>query len=156
MDPASRSEWRNNLEQDYEFRLAIECNAARLAAKHRTKSELKDLKKLLELMSRNYEIWSNGGGEAQTAADRFGSADSEFHVQIARASHVPKFVAAVEDIRAHLFEPVGTVYDELRADANSIHEQIYEAIEAQDESAAFEAMRIHISDTYSAIDEYLK
>ena len=137
--------------QAFEFRHAIEPNAARIAAEKRTKQELSELKRLLDVMKLCSEREGPDASRPKEAANEFSDADSQFHILIARMSRVPLFLDAVENIRGQLFAPVGTIFTDLRDDANFMHEALYEAIARKDSGGAYRAMSAHIIITYEAM-----
>lgn len=138
----------------FDYRLAVECMSARLAAKRRTAEDLDNLRRALEHMG---ELAANSGGEhgAHVTA-RFNAADTEFHLGIATATGNAYLIDGAEQVRRAMFLPVGAVFNELRQDANDIHAAIFEAIEAGHEAEAERYMRQHIEATHSAMAGLLR
>ena len=136
------------LRQSYEFRLAIETNAAFYAAQRRTDDDIVKMKRLLGEMVANIGSPDDSGGASGEHVNKFSRADSSFHIVISQASGVPQFAMAVEQIRSALFVPIGGIYQELREGANSHHKHIVDAIADKDPEGARDAMQAHVTDTY--------
>lgn len=138
----------------FDYRLAVEGTAANLAATRRSVADLAGLRGVLETMA---GLAANPTGKhgAHTTA-LFNSVDTEFHLGIATASGNPYLIEGAEKVRRAMFLPVGAVFGELRTDANDIHAAIFEAIEAGDGEAAERNMRAHIEATRSAMAGLLK
>ena len=128
------------IEAIYDYRLAIECAAARLAAARRRKSDLAALGRQVELMG---ELAAGDTRELANVS-RFMAADSEFHLNIARAARNAYMLSAIEEARAAMFRPIGAVFRRLEDNANAYHEALFAAIEAGDADAAEAAMRAHL------------
>ena len=119
-----------------DFRIALETDAAWLAARRRNASDLAQLRTAIE--------------ELQRAAGRaaFRSTDSQFHDGLARASGNRRLASAIRGIRGELFSPhdllpfVDPVEESVRD-----HGQVYEAVRGRDAAAAAAAMREHIERT---------
>ena len=62
-------------------------------------------------------------------------------------------VAAVDDVRARLFTPIGGIFLAVHPSANQFHRELFEAIEARDAAAAESTMRRHIALTRDAMLE---
>jgi DNA-binding FadR family transcriptional regulator len=137
------------LENVFDYRLAVEPAAAGLAAVRRTKRDLDRLRDAFETLS-GLAAGAHNASEASPPS-RFFAADAEFHRQIALATSNPLFVTAVEDARAAMFLPVGGVFPALHPRANDYHAEILAAIEAQDGRRAEAAMTAHIETTLAAL-----
>jgi DNA-binding GntR family transcriptional regulator len=74
----------------------------------------------------------------------------EFHHRIAAATGNPTLVAAVDDVRARRFTPIGGIFLALHPSANELHLELLEAIDA---AAAESTMRRHIALTRAAMIE---
>ena len=85
-------ESRAQIREVFEFRLAVEGMAARLAAERRDDADLLHLAE-----SQTALLASSGIGD-------FRRADSEFHLAVADASRNPMLRASIEDARAATFE----------------------------------------------------
>lgn len=138
------------LENVFDYRLAIEPAAARLAAERRTKA---DMSGLLQTLASLRTLASAPSDEGLSPVSRFFATDAEFHDRIAQTARNPLLVQAVSDARAAMFLPVGSVFTALHPDANRGHEEIFAAIENGDPDAARRAMTEHIELTRQALRE---
>ncbi len=133
------------IEAIYDYRLAIECAAAKLASARRTKSDLAALARHLKRMG---ELAAPPAAadesQALAAVSQFMAVDSEFHLGIARAARNDYLLAAIEEARAAMFLPIGAVFRRLEDNANAYHEAIFAALEAGDAAAAEKAMAAHL------------
>ncbi len=126
---------RSNLpeiEQVIDFRLAVECRAARLAAVRRTAADLSVLDAAYQTMA--------AGRETR----RFRAADSAFHQGIAQAAKNQWMERAIEDARAALWMAVDKVADNVFRTAQLHHGQILAAIRDGDPDAAERYVTAHI------------
>jgi DNA-binding GntR family transcriptional regulator len=119
-------------EELFDFRIAVEGAAVRLAAVRRTETDLKQLQKALDAMA---EGW-------QTA--RFRAADSAFHLGIADAARNRFMRQAIEDARARMWIPIDPQIDVVFRTANRHHEEILQAIRDRDPDAAERAAVAHL------------
>jgi GntR family transcriptional repressor for pyruvate dehydrogenase complex len=116
-----------------DFRVALEAEAARLAAARRTDEDLAAMQAAI--------------GDLAAASGRaaFRLADSRFHAALARAAGNTRLVGAIEAARADLFAThdllpyVNPIQESVRD-----HRAIHAAIEAGDPDAAAAATREHI------------
>ena len=129
-----------------DFRLIVEPAAARLAAERRTRRDVARLRGLVEAMD---ELVARPDG----APSRFFALDSELHHSIAGATRSPLLVAAVDDVRARLFTPIGGIFLALHPSANELHRELVQAIDDEDAAAAESTMREHIALTRDAMYE---
>jgi DNA-binding FadR family transcriptional regulator len=132
----------NEIRIVYDYRHAVECTAARLAAERRRAADIAELK--AQLVAMDAMTASAAARERPENIARFQAADSAFHLTIARAARNPLLFKAVEDARAGMFMPVGAVFRELEDNANDFHALILSSIEARDGEAAAAAMGAHI------------
>ena len=123
------------IEQAIDFRLAIECSAARLAAMRRTDDDLDSLRAAFAIMAE--------GRETQ----RFRAADSAFHQGIARAAQNDWMERSIADARAFLWMTVDKVAENVFRTAQLHHGQILAAIESGDPDAAERHVAAHIEVT---------
>jgi GntR family transcriptional regulator, transcriptional repressor for pyruvate dehydrogenase complex len=130
-----------------DFRLIVETAAARLAAERRTAEDVDRLRGLVTAMD---ELVADPEGAAPS---RFFALDSEYHRSIAEAARNEMLVAAVDDVRARLFTPIGGIFLGLHPSANQLHRELLEAIEAGDAAGAESHMRDHIALTRDAMYE---
>ena len=133
------------IEAIYDYRLAIECAAAKLASARRSKSDLTalagQLKRMGELAAPGPEA---DHSQTTAAVSQFMAVDSEFHLGIARAARNDYLLAAIEEARAAMFLPIGAVFRRLEDNANAYHEAIFAALVASDAAAAQTAMAAHL------------
>jgi DNA-binding FadR family transcriptional regulator len=123
-----------------EFRIALEGEAASLAAERRTEADLARLEQALADL--DHVI---ARGEVGSDADR------SFHVAVAQASQNRLFAHAMEVYAEHTLKGMELARSlSLRRSARRLqlvqqeHIVIYEAIRAEDAAAARDAMRTHI------------
>lgn len=119
-----------------EFRSVIEPGAAALAAQYRTDTDL--------------EVMTAAEGQllAATSRDESRSADTAFHLAIARASGNPLLERAIEDARAQMFSVTDLLsFEFIKTTSHDAHTRVLAAIQAQDARAASEAMIAHIATT---------
>jgi DNA-binding FadR family transcriptional regulator len=121
----------NSLAHIFELRIAVEVQAATLAARRRTAGDLKEMARCLKEMK-----------PSRNSFDRALSSDISFHLAIARATQNPLIVNFMEFLQPHLYESIR------RSRANSAklpeteqlsyedHRAIYEAIKASDPQQA--------------------
>jgi DNA-binding FadR family transcriptional regulator len=136
------------LENVFDYRLAIEPAAARLAAQRRTRGDISALRETLVSLR---ALASTPDEEGLSPVSRFFATDAEFHHRIAQAARNPLLVQAVGDARAAMFLPVGGVFTALHPDANRGHEEIYAAIESGAADVAQRTMTEHIELTRDAL-----
>ena len=123
----------DELEDIFEFRTNVETRIAWLAAKRRTKEELRRIEAADALY-------------LETRASLF-HWDVEFHDAVARAAHSRRLEKAMIAVRGELFLPVDQALHEHRAaDVHTFHKAILATVRVQDSPAAAEAMRAHIED----------
>jgi DNA-binding FadR family transcriptional regulator len=120
------------IEQAIDFRLAVECSAARLAAVRRTDDDLASLRAAFATMA----------GSRETR--RFRAADSAFHQGIARAARNDWMERSIADARAFLWMTVDKVAENVFRTAQLHHGQILNAIEIGDPEAAERHVAAHI------------
>lgn len=144
---------REMLDMIYEYRIANECMAARLAATRRTKEQLRRMAASMKAMGQLCETPEMREKMANIA--RFRALDSEFHLVVAEASGNRLIRQAVEDARTAMFLPIGKVFKKLEDSANEHHEAIYAAIADGDPERAAEAMRRHIVTTRESLENLM-
>jgi GntR family transcriptional regulator, rspAB operon transcriptional repressor len=126
------------LNEIYEYRLAVECAAAELAARKTLDPDL--VKRLTQLANTNYTVYDRASYEC------FMVADTEFHVGIARLGRNHVIVRAVNDMRCQMERIMYAAidigyYGELPVQE---HLGILEAIQDRNPSLARELMYKHI------------
>lgn len=139
------------LDNLFEFRIANESAAARLAASKRTKAHLERMHKALEAMEVLGATPESRGVIANIS--RFSAWDSDFHLSIANASMNPYLIKATEESRAAMFLPVGKIFCRLEDRANAHHQEIFQAIEDRNPELAAERMRLHIEATWDSLKD---
>lgn len=144
------AEHRRELETIFEYRFAVECYGVRLAAERRSDE---DIARLRELMERMEEL-AAGMYEDRASVAEYNAADTRFHLDLAAASRNPVFERAVEEIRAGMFLPVGSIFERLTERVDYHHRPILEAVAARDADAAEENMRAHIRIAYEGLQSF--
>jgi DNA-binding FadR family transcriptional regulator len=143
--PLLRRVERATLRDVFELQHAYDVQAARLAARRRTRADVERLSALLE--------------DRDAACDpaEFGAADVRFHVGVAEASHNPLLVEAFRYFQSRLRESLSA----LRLDADlpdagpEAHRAVVEAITAGDPEAAGRAAESVIVPTLHALEALL-
>lgn len=144
---------RELLDSIFEYRIANECMAARLAATRRSKDQLRRLSTCFKTMKHLCETPEMRAITANIA--RFRALDSEFHLVIAEASCNRFIMQAVEESRTAMFLPIGKVFKRLEDTANDHHEAIFSAIKDRDPDRAAEAMRLHITTSRDSLENLM-
>ena len=138
------SRHRDDVRDVLDYRVAVECRAAELAAE---RSDATEREAMGVTVSRMREVLAShpaGRAERAVAADLH-ALDGEFHNLVAAASGSRRLEEAVRLVRAELFAvEAHAVYAELPADLPVDHARILEAIESRDPASAAAAMRRHI------------
>lgn len=131
-----------------EVRLGIECNAAMLAARRATESDIVAIQKSLEEMEEDLAV-----------TDKIGSGpDAAFHMAVAFATKNPVLIYLMRNFYDFLFvgikKNLNTMYLNRQALESVIthHQDIFAAIEQREPEKAYNAMQTHI--TY--VQEYFK
>jgi len=116
-----------------DFRIALETETARLAAVRRGPADLAALRETIDDLSRAHD---------RTA---FRQSDSRFHAALATAARSTRLLAAVESIRAELFNTYDLLpfVDPVQESVDD-HQAVYRAVEAGDVDGATAAIRDHI------------
>jgi GntR family transcriptional regulator, transcriptional repressor for pyruvate dehydrogenase complex len=130
---AARTE--HDLDDIVDFRLAVECEACRFAARRRTRADLDAMQRAVERL------------DAATTPREYRLADVAFHATIAVASGNDRLATAVERARGELFEPADELWRHGRIESLSDHRQILAAIHDAAGEAAATAMAEHIERT---------
>ena len=137
-NPAARSD-------TLEFRLVVECAAARLAAERASDCELQEMDALLQRMS---DAVRAGDVKAEALAD------TQFHAALVRASHNRMlgwfYTDAASMLNGHIVKNtleasgIDTALHRLASARLAQHRAICDAVRARRPDAASEAMRAHI------------
>lgn len=128
-----RKNW-DDIEHLFDFRIAVECAAAGIAAETRTEADLEAMRQA-----------NRGVALGKDHSERRAS-DAAFHLAVSKATGNRYFQRAVEDARAGMFRPLdvyGFSFDMWDGQSDE-HQAVYEAIAARDRGAAERAMRDHI------------
>lgn len=122
----------------FELRIAVEVQAAMLAAERRISSDLREMERCLKEMRPSFVNF-----------DKALTADIKFHLAIARATKNPLIVSFMEFLQPHLYEAIWQSRRVSSKKAQTIaisyedHWAIYEAIKASDpEQAQISALRV--------------
>lgn len=129
-----------DLQDTFEVRLLIEGEAAARAARYATKAERDRLRELA-----GFSFIPEDRRSYNQAMER----NSEFHLEVARASRNALMVNLVSSCLSHMTRFLklgGHVHDESK-DSNTEHQAIVDAIEAREPEEARHAMREHLSRT---------
>jgi DNA-binding FadR family transcriptional regulator len=130
---AARTE--HDLDDIVDFRLAVECEASRFAARRRTRADLDAMRRAVERL------------DAAATPREYRLADVAFHAAIAVASGNDRLATAVERARGELFEPADELWKHGRIESLADHRQILAAIDDAAAEAAATAMAEHIERT---------
>jgi DNA-binding FadR family transcriptional regulator len=157
LSPAELRSQQAEIEQVMDFRLAVECAAARGAALKRTNDEAAVIH---ELITRQEALLADAADRKKAdqgdVATRFADLDNQFHLAIAAASHNHYLEEAVVTGRINMRRPVGTIFASATNDVNYQHRDIADAILASDADAAQQAMANHIESTRATTQGQLK
>lgn len=137
----SRVQTIADIQRCYEFRAAIETEAAALAAQRRDDARLAEMREA-------YSLLAEGPVSLSVAQD----ADFSFHRSIAAGSNNAYFVDTLEMLRSHIYVGMklrgaaGPANRALQPEAvRAEHRAILDAIEARDAEGARRAMKTHIT-----------
>ncbi|WP_420413725.1 FadR/GntR family transcriptional regulator [Roseibium sp.] len=138
-----------DIQRTFEFRAAIEGEAAYLAAERRTDADLKDMQDALSELERCI-----AEGELGVAADEV------FHAAVCNAADNQYFAAARSSMKSNILTGMNLTrnlsltkpQDRMRL-VQSEHYDIFDAIEARDSDAARTAMRAHVENARKRIFE---
>ncbi len=135
----------SDLDEIFDFRVAVEQQAAYLAAQRRTDEDLKVMRRAIE---------AHPAGDAPL--DTFRSADGQFHTALARAARNPRLEEASRKVRSDLFIPVDTIEFEQEIQLTRTHHTlIFEAIKKRDAGGALSQMVTHIEETRKVINKQI-
>ncbi|OUS34513.1 GntR family transcriptional regulator [Rhodobacterales bacterium 56_14_T64] len=138
-----------DIQRTFEFRAAIEGEAAFLAAERRTSTDLARLKSSLEELDRCVRAGELGV-----------DADEEFHVAVCMAADNQYFLAARSSMKSNILTGMRLTrnlsltkpQDRLEL-VQKEHYAIYDAIVQQDSAAARDAMRVHVENARNRVFE---
>jgi GntR family transcriptional regulator, transcriptional repressor for pyruvate dehydrogenase complex len=120
------------IEEIFDYRIAVEGAAARLAAARRTEEDLALLRQAYDAMQAGRETL------------RFRAADNAFHLAIADAARNRLMRQAIEDARVATWVPIDRLISRVFMSANRHHKQILDAISDRDADAAQKAVVDHL------------
>jgi DNA-binding FadR family transcriptional regulator len=124
---------RPQIDEVFDYRLAVETATASLAAQRRSRADLDRLAGCQKALL------------ASADAGAFRQADSAFHLTVADASANAMLRRSIEDARAAAFSSLDTrPFRPLRESSAAGHGAVVDAIESQDPAAAAEAMTEHL------------
>lgn len=140
------------------LRLALECYAAGLAAQNRTADELREMKLALEEMRRLTTLLAADAVENRATVEELRREDVRFHIGIIGAAKSE--LLKKEVLRLHIISRVvagptpesghpitdKSAKDAHRKEVQASHDEIYQALEKADTTAAKNAMERHIQD----------
>ena len=143
--PLLRRVERATLRDVFELQQAYDVQAARLAARRRTRDDLERLGALLE------------DRDAACDPEEFGEADVRFHVGVAEASHNSLLLEAFRYFQSRLRESLSAVrLDRELPDAGpAAHRAVVDAIAARDPEAAGHAAECVVVPTLQALEALL-
>jgi len=138
-----------DIQRTFEFRAAIEGEAAFLAAERRTSIDLARLKSSLEELDRCVRAGELGV-----------DADEEFHVAVCMAADNQYFLAARSSMKSNILTGMRltrnlslTKPQERLELVQKEHSAIYDAIAQRDSAAARDAMRVHVENARNRVFE---
>jgi GntR family transcriptional regulator, transcriptional repressor for pyruvate dehydrogenase complex len=128
---------RSELEEVLVYRRAVEPAITRLAARTRTRADLKTMCDTIAKM-----------GDAVTEPD-YMRLDTEFHLAVARATRNRHLARAIEEIRMELNDALSLLPESetWHRRISGEHEAIFDAIEAGDPDAAGAAAELHVANS---------
>jgi DNA-binding FadR family transcriptional regulator len=142
------------IEELHQFRLVIETATARAAALNRTDKDIGRMQAALATMSAI--IAQPAATKVPDHVAHFLAADSDFHTSIAAATGNSYLAHAVEEIRATRLIPIGAVFTRLDPTTNDGHQDLLDAIVAQDADRAAECMASHLTGAHEGIKRQIQ
>ena len=133
----------------HEVRQLLEVEIAGLAAERRNEADLANLEQPLAQMrslSNPFDV------------EAFAAADVEFHMQLARAAHNPLLWLLMETVADIMREVrhIGSLVPGLPSREIHHHRAILKAVRSGDPSAAREAMRRHLTESFATMSKAMK
>ncbi|MBK5218649.1 MAG: FadR family transcriptional regulator [Thermoleophilia bacterium] len=121
-----------------DYRVAIECGAALLAAERIDKEQLPRLEELVEKMAAEGEDF-----------EEYRRTDIRFHIAIAEAAHSPRLLAGMTEVQGQMTDLIALIAHppEVLARSNEQHGRLVKALRKGDPSRAVKVMREHIEGT---------
>ena len=144
---------RDQLQDIFDYRVAVESAAAALAAERRTAVDVTTLRRLVDSLA---VIVDDAVDHPDSGAfPHFQDIDSQLHLAIAKAGRSPRLAAGILEARSAMFLPVGAVFARIEPSANLLHQQVVDAIDAGDADAASNLMAQHINGTRATVEAWL-
>jgi GntR family transcriptional repressor for pyruvate dehydrogenase complex len=141
------------IEEIFEARIVLEADAARLAAANRTADDLDNLGKAIQ----GHEECINRYARNEATIEMALKHDNDVHLGIAAAAHNNFFLQIIDTIR-HASQSRGIFNSEYTTNPKhfeesvAFHRNIFEAIEARNGEAAYQAMYSHILHIQKSLD----
>lgn len=127
-----------DLDDICDFRIAVEQQAASLAAQRRTPEDLASMRQAIEALPTDDD----------SPLDVFREADGRFHAAITRAARNPRIEQAVRKARSDLFIPADAIDFKHEVETTRReHLKIHQAIVDQDSATAVACVVSHIEET---------
>jgi GntR family transcriptional repressor for pyruvate dehydrogenase complex len=132
--PALEGRWRDLLD----YRVAVECGAALLAAERATPEALERLDEQVAAMA-----------EVQEDFPAYRRADVFFHLGLAEAAQSPRLVSAMTEIQGGMSELIAHIAHppHVLAHSNAQHARLVKLLRAGDRTAAVRLVREHLEGT---------
>ncbi len=120
-----------------DYRVAVECGAAMLAAERVDERELPRLEELVERMAGTDDF------------EEYRRADTRFHIAVAEAAHSPRLVGAMTEVQGQMTDLIALIAHprEVLARSNEQHGRLVAALREGDGTRAARLMREHIEGT---------
>ena len=121
-----------------DYRVAIECGAAQLAAERGGEAQFDRLDELVEKM-----------GAMVDDFEEYRRADVRFHIGIAEAAQSPRLLSAMTDVQAQMGDLISLIAHppEVLARSNEQHGRLVKALRKGDGARAVRQMREHTEGT---------
>lgn len=121
-----------------DYRVAIECGAAQLAAERGGEAQFDRLDELVEKM-----------GAVRDDFEEYRRADVRFHIGIAEAAQSPRLLSAMTDVQAQMGDLISLIAHppEVLARSNEQHGRLVKALRKGDGARAVRLMREHTEGT---------
>jgi GntR family transcriptional regulator, transcriptional repressor for pyruvate dehydrogenase complex len=120
-----------------DHRLAVETGAAVLAAERRTRTDLANLRDLVERMARSDDF------------EDYRRADIRFHIGVAEASRSARLVASMTEVQGQMSELISVIPhpEEVLTHSNAQHRRLVRCLERREAGASVELLREHLAGT---------
>jgi len=121
-----------------DYRVAIECGSALLAAERASDEHLDRLEELVDRMDEGSEDF-----------DEYRRTDIRFHIGLAEAAASPRLVSAMTDVQAQMTDLIALIAHpaEVLARSNDQHRRLLKALRKGDASRSVRLLREHIEGT---------